>query len=270
MNRAQALKILGLSEPASLDEIKKAYRGLASIHHPDKNPENKKQAEERFKEITSAYEVLTKPQKETGGPSFSDVFSDFEKMFSGRFKFTGGRQSSSAQVPPKIKIPTERVFRMQDVEVSVPVDIEAVLLRTPIEVKLELDCVCSTCLGDRASWFPCKSCGQTGVIVNNTRTPMGNFVTQQACPTCSGQGWVRAAHCKTCKDRLVYKRVKQVSFTIPPDFLLGSKLKLGGAGMEGWNCKHSDLVINPRIDIPDYSTLTEEERTRLLELLGKK
>jgi molecular chaperone DnaJ len=270
MNREEALKILGLKGAPEEQEIKKAYRSLAAIHHPDKNG-GSKVSEEQFKKIAVAYETLTNPEKKN--PQFGpgpDPFAEFAKTFTGgRFHFSGPNRADQAKVQ-KLKKPSERIFRMQDVELVVSVDVETLLLREPIDLNLQVECCCSECLSNSDNWHGCDTCQQAGSVITNTQTPVGNFVTQQPCSVCSGYGWVNKNHCKICKDKLVYVKQKKVSFKIPPDFKSGGKVRLSGAGMEGWNCPPSALIINPRLDIPDYSSLSEDDAKKLKEILGKK
>lgn len=267
MSKKEALSLLGLSGDPSEQEIKKAYRKLATEHHPDKNSGNK-ESEEKFKKVTAAYETLTKPQQQQRGQP-QDFNDQFERFFhGGSFKFSTGQKAQSKR--PPVKRPSERVIKLEGAELSVQVDIESLLLRTPIELKLQIECCCKDCLGNPEDWFPCDSCKQVGYVSFHTNTPIGSFTQEQVCNVCHGNGWVNKRSCKTCRDRLVHFKDKVITFSIPSDFKHGQKIKLDGAGREGWNCPAGDLIINPRFTIPDYSTLSEDDRKALAEMLGKK
>lgn len=275
MNKNEAFSILGLKQGATEADIKKAYRKLANQYHPDKNQGNK-ESEDTFKKVTSAYEFLTKPQTQNNQRP-EDFFNNFHEFFSsGNFRFNyGGNRSDSRQGSTKVRRnvqpnPNQRVLRLDHVEISVQIDIESLLLRTPISINLKLECCCKDCLSNKEIWSPCQTCNQVGYTSVTTTTPIGLFTQEQICQVCHGNGWVSRSHCKTCKDKIIYFKEKVVNFTIPSDYKYGNKIRLSSAGREGWNCQAADLIINPRYVIPDYSTLSEEDKKSLTDLLGKK
>jgi len=258
MDLNEAYKTLELKIGASAEEVKKAYRRLAALHHPDKN-QGSKDSEDKFKKISEAYESITKPQPERQvPPGFNDTFND--SFFN--FGFRGPPE------PVKKKSPPKSVIRMHNAEIAVPVDILNVLLRSPIEVRISADCACTDCLSDEAGWSVCQNCSQTGVISRVIRIAVGNIRQQHDCTVCKGTGWVYAKNCKTCKGKLIYFKEKILSVTFPKEYKSGS-LRLPNGGREGWNAPASDLIINPILKIPDYSTLSAADKAKLASILDK-
>src|SRR6476660_305598 len=178
-------EILGVSKSASADEIKKAYRKLAREYHPDRNPGNAS-AEESFKDVQGAYDVLSDPEKRkqydtfgstNGRPGPTNVdFGDFDlgDIFGGLFGSGRGREQA------------QRGQRGSDVEVEVRISFEDALkgLQTTVPVTLEL--ACHTCHGTGAApgTAPkrCPNCEGSGVVA----TSQGLFALQQPCPLCHG------------------------------------------------------------------------------------
>lgn len=227
--------ILGVSRGASSDEIKKAYRKLAHQYHPDKNPGDRS-AEERFKEISEAYEILGHPEKRQAydrfgfaGPGrglegfegfesgFGSIFDDiFEGFFGGRT----GRSPRGAQ-------------RGADLRYNLEIRFEEAATGTEKEITVPRLETCSTCRGSgaRAGSRPvvCKACRGTGHV----RFSQGFLTVSQTCGHCRGEGRVIEQPCQTCRGLGQAKAERVLTVKIPPGVETGTRLKLAGEGEAG-------------------------------------
>ncbi len=230
---------LGVSKNASADEIKKAYRKLVREFHPDKNPGNA-EAESRFKEVQTAYDVLSDPDKRKqydvmgsangrpggfspGGTTFD--FGDFDlgDIFGGLF---GGRGGAGAQ--------PQRGQRGNDVEVEVRVSFEDALRGVQTTVPVQLELACHTCHGTGAAPgtapVTCPQCNGTGVVA----TSQGLFALQQPCPRCRGMGSIVEKPCPTCHGSGRERRTKRYTVKIPAGVKDGTRIRLKGKGEAGY------------------------------------
>ena len=248
---------LGVSKTATADEIKKAYRKLARKYHPDTNSGDEK-AEERFKEVQQAYDILgddaKRKQYDTfgsgngrpGQPGGFDV-GDFDLgdifggLFGGRGRggAGGGRQQ---QQPP-------RGQRGSDAEVPVRISFDDSLkgLQTTVPVTLELHC--SICHGTGAApgTAPtrCPECSGSGVVA----TSQGLFALQQPCPRCRGNGSIVEKPCQTCRGSGRERRTKRYTVRIPAGVKDGTRIKLKGKGEAGFSGGASgDLYVVTKVD----------------------
>jgi molecular chaperone DnaJ len=241
---------LGVAKNASADEIKKAYRKLVREVHPDKNPGNA-EAEARFKEVQSAYDVLSDPEKrkqydrfgstngQAGrGPTNVD-FTDFDlgDIFGGLFN--RGR----AQQQP------QRGQRGNDVEVEVRVSFEDSLRGLQTQVGVQLELACHTCHGTGAAPgtapVRCPQCEGSGVVA----TSQGLFALQQPCPRCHGMGTIVETPCATCHGNGRERRTKRYTVKIPAGVRDGTRIKLKGKGEAGWGgAAAGDLYVVTRVE----------------------
>ncbi|MBD0291690.1 MAG: DnaJ domain-containing protein, partial [Thermoleophilia bacterium] len=236
--------ILGVSKSASQDEIKKAYRKLARQYHPDRNPDDAS-AEERFKEIQTAYDVLGDSEKRKqydegprvfgGGPNggwnvdwsgnLGDLgdLGDLSDLLGGMF---GGRTRRA----PRHE---ERGQRGRDVEVEVNVSFEDSLRGATTRIPVELEAACPTCRGTGAepgtSPVVCPECRGRGVISES----QGLFALSQPCPRCRGNGTVVEKPCRTCGGSGRRRRTKRYTVKIPAGVKDGTRIKLKGKGEPG-------------------------------------
>jgi molecular chaperone DnaJ len=221
--------ILGVAREASPEELKKAYRRLVRDLHPDVNPDPAVQ--ERFKEITAAYEILSDPEKrqryDAGGDqmggfgSFGDIFEAF---------FGGGMGMGS-------RGPRTRARRGADVPVRVTLDLKETAFGTTREVSFESAVICTTCAGEGTAngTHPerCATCQGRGEVSQVTRSFLGQVMTSRPCPRCGGAGTVIAHPCATCNgDGRVPKR-RTLTVKIPAGVEHGMRIRLTGEGEAG-------------------------------------
>jgi len=241
-------EVLKVSRSASPDEIKKAYRKLAMQHHPDKNP-NKKEAEEHFKEISEAYEVLSDPAKRqrydqfghagvkssfgpggfdfvrdfTHGTDFQDIFGDIfgGGMFEDFFGRSSGRRAST------------RAARGADLRFDLEISFEESVFGGEREITLPISQECGVCHGSGCepgkNKETCKRCGGHGVVI----AASGFFRIQQDCPACGGRGEVITHPCRNCRGTGMVKNRQRLSIKIPAGVETGSRLRLAGKGEGG-------------------------------------
>ena len=259
-------EILGVPKSASQDEIKKAYRKLARQHHPDRNPGDKA-AEERFKEIQGAYDVLGDPGKRkeydqlgsrifTGGGNRGGNFQwsgnvgdlgdlgDLSDLLGGMFggtTFGGGRRTGSARAG-------RRAERGRDVAVTVNVSFEDSLRGVTTKIPVELETACSVCKGSGAepgtTPIICPQCRGRGVVSED----QGFFALSQPCPRCGGNGTVVEKPCRNCGGSGRERRTKRYTVKIPAGVKDGTQIRLKGKGEAGVaGGPAGDLIVTTRV-----------------------
>ena len=244
-------QVLGVVKNATQAEIKKAYRKLAQKFHPDANP-GSKEAEERFKEISAAYDVVGDEDKRKrydqvrdmaasgfgagagggfpggdfpggGRVRFEDLgdMGDLGDLFGGLFG--GGRRGRSRS----------RVVHGADLETDVRITFEEAMAGTTVPVRIQGPAPCSTCGGSGAapgsSPVTCPQCGGTGEITVN----QGFFQMEQPCPRCSGTGRAIEQVCPTCRGTGSERRTRSFQVKVPAGVKDRARIKLGGRGEPG-------------------------------------
>lgn len=236
-------EILGVSRNVDQDELKRAYRRLARKYHPDVNKEPG--AEEHFKEINRAYEVLSEPEMRArydrfgeagvagaagagGFQDFGDMggFADiFESFFSG---FSGGVGGRSARRGP---------VRGDDLRLDLKLDFKEAVFGGEKEIKISHSETCGTCNGSGAKPGTrprtCSTCSGSGQVRRATRTPFGSFTQVSACPTCGGTGEVVEDRCEVCGGSGQTQESKKLKITIPAGVDNGTRLRVSGEGDAG-------------------------------------
>jgi molecular chaperone DnaJ len=249
-------EVLGVPKTASADEIKKAYRRLAREHHPDRNPGDA-EAEERFKEVQDAYDVLSDAEKRAqydrlgprmfsrgpagGGFTWSGNvgdLGDLGDLFGGLFGRMGGASARGRS----------RGERGADVGVAVNLSFEDSLGGLTTKIPVELEAACSTCGGSGAEpgTTPtiCPECRGRGV----TSEDEGFFAFSRPCPRCGGNGTVVEKPCRTCKGAGRERRTKRYSVKIPAGVRDGTQIRLKGKGEAGIGGGPSgDLIVTTRV-----------------------
>lgn len=254
-------EVLGVGKNADKEEIKKAYRKLAVKYHPDRNPGNK-EAEEKFKEATEAYEVLSDEQKRPiydqygfagldgmgggGGQGYSHAFHDFSDLFGGMgggfgdiFEnfFGGGSRRSHASDNDGASL-----------RYDLQIDFKEAVYGCKKEIHFKHKEACPECHGTGgapgSSRKTCPTCRGTGQI----RRSAGFFSVQQPCPTCGGKGTTIDRPCPSCRGSGVYDKAKSMTITIPAGVDDGKRIVIHGMGDAGTNGGSTgDLIVVIRV-----------------------
>jgi molecular chaperone DnaJ len=246
MNRAQQrdfYEVLGVTKAAPIDDIKTAYRKAAMQWHPDRNPENKEEAEVRFRECTEAYSVLSDPQKRqiydtyghaglarAGGPSdFNEtIFQDFHDIFGDFFGFEdlfgGGRRGGRS-----------RVQRGADLRYDMTLTFEEASMGINTTIRVPRQEYCESCNGTGAKKgtgvVACQTCGGRGQLVYQ----QGFFTINRTCPACQGAGQIVKERCPDCRGQGRVDRERTIELRIPPGVDTGTRLRVQGEGEPGPN-----------------------------------
>ncbi len=242
-------EVLGIQKGASEDEIKKAYKKLARKYHPDMNPGDKK-AEEKFKEVNEANEVLSDPEKKArydqfgfagvdpnygagagggaygGGFDFGDLGDIFGSFFGGGF---GGGQRRNPNAPQ----------RGESIRASVSVSFTEAAFGCEKSVTLERSEQCPTCKGNGCApgTTPeiCPDCHGTGTVQTRRQTPMGVFASNGPCRKCGGTGRLIHQPCPDCRGTGAVRKRKTIKVAIPAGIDHGQTISLRGQGNAGKN-----------------------------------
>ena len=234
-------EVLGVPKTAPDDEIKKAYRKLAREYHPDRNPGDA-DAEERFKDVQTAYDTLSDPEKRraydsfgtagpggfpgggAGGVRFEDIdLGDLGDLLGGMFG--GGARRQGARAP----------IRGDDLETRVRISFEDSLEGVQVRVPVEAETVCHVCHGTGAepgtSPIVCPQCGGRGVVSDS----QGLFAFSQPCPRCQGNGAIVEKPCKNCRGSGRERTTKRYAVKVPAGARSGTRIRLKGKGEAGRN-----------------------------------
>ena len=276
--------VLGVSRDADADTLKQAYRRMARQYHPDINKEPG--AEDRFKEIGRAYEVLSDSQTRArydqfgeaglggaaGAPDMGDMggFADlFETFFQG-FGGPGAGGGRSRRRGPQ---------QGEDLRYDLTVDFHQAVFGQEREIKIPHLETCMTCSGSGAKQgsgpTTCATCGGAGQVRRATRTPFGSFTQVAECPSCSGTGQVIADPCGACGGQGVHQVRKKLRINIPAGVDTGTRLRVSGEGNAGPRGGPSgDLYVfltvksHPRMRRDGLNILSEVKVSYLQAILG--
>lgn len=248
-------KTLGIERTAGADEIKKAYRTLAKKHHPDLNRDNKEEAEEKFKELSEAYEVLIDPQKKqiydqygyegisrqfgrngfswdnfTHAEDISDIFADlfgggrgggsiFDMFFGGSQQRRGSRK---------------RVNRGSDISINLKLNLDEMYSGTTKTIKYARYINCEHCSGtgaeSQSDMKKCPDCNGTGERQYKSQSMFGTVIQVGTCPTCGGEGKIIEKQCKHCAGQGRIKGENSVKVNVPPGVMSNSYMIIEKGG----------------------------------------
>ena len=246
--------ILGVTRGASEEEIKKAFRKLALEHHPDRN--KKDGAEERFKEINEAYQVLSDPKKRvdydrnghagvTGnGATGFDGFENFGGFGDIFDAFFGGRFSTQSR--------TTSARQGADLQYTAAIAFEEAAFGTEKQFEIQRTEICRHCSGARSepgsSPAMCSNCGGTGQVRRAHQSIFGQFVQVVDCATCRGAGRVITQPCSSCLATGRERRKRKLAVSIPAGIEDGTQIRLTGEGEPGTNNgRPGDLYVSVRV-----------------------
>ena len=252
--------ILGVSRNASEDDLKKAFRKLAFQYHPDRNKEAS--AEEKFKEINEAYQVLSDPEKRSqydrfghaglgGSASAGDGFggfSGFGDIFDSFFGGSGFGGSTRSRNSAR---------RGSDLQVTMTVEFEDAVFGTEKDFEVNRTESCSKCRGSKSepgsSVSNCGTCGGSGQVRKAQQSVFGQFVQVADCGSCRGQGKVVSDPCTQCRGQGRERAKRKLAVTIPPGIEEDTQIRLTNEGEHGINGgPPGDLYIAFRIEEHEY------------------
>ncbi len=277
MTKRDYYEILGINRDANTDEIKKAYRQAAMKYHPDRNPNNK-DAEDKFKEATEAYEVLNDTEKRQrydrfghegmrpgmdfhGFRDVNDIFVNFQDIFGQAFggsifgdAFNQGRGRGRG---------TFNGIPGSDLKIRLKLELEEIATGVEKKLKVKRYVSCDTCRGSGAkagsSKTTCHVCNGTGEIRQVSRSVFGQFVNISTCNQCQGEGQVIKEHCSTCRGEGRVQGETTIKVNIPAGISEGNYIQLDGQGNVGQRGGPAgDLIV-----------LIEEERHQIFVRNGE-
>ncbi|AVX20006.1 MULTISPECIES: molecular chaperone DnaJ [Carboxydocella] len=291
MSKRDYYEVLGVGRNATEEEIKKAYRKLSKKYHPDLNPGDKS-AEEKFKEINEAYEVLSDPQKRAAYDQFGHAgaqgfggqggFGDFqggfggfgaEEIFGDIFDMFFGGGSRKRQGPQ----------RGSDLSAEIELTFEEAAFGTTKTIEIPRTETCEICHGTGAKpgtgQRTCPTCNGTGQqqIVQNT--PFGRFIQSRPCQTCAGQGKIIEQPCQHCHGKGRVRKLRKITVNIPAGVDSGTRVRKAGEGEAGlrggppgdlylivrvkphkiFRREHNDVVMKLNISFPQAALGDEVE-----------
>ncbi|HTU94825.1 MAG TPA: molecular chaperone DnaJ [Solirubrobacteraceae bacterium] len=246
-DRPDYYKTLGVGKNASEEEIKKAYRKLARQYHPDTNQGDKK-AEERFKEISQAHDVLSDPDKrkaydrggflggfgQPGGGGFENVAGNFSDILSNLFGGGGGGAAGGTAGRGSARAGRPRQQRGRDLETEVSLTFDQAVNGAQVPLAVPTSSPCPTCRGSGAkpgtSPRVCPVCNGRGLEAQS----QGIFSMSQPCSNCHGSGTVIDDPCPTCQGSGAQRSVKRMRVNVPAGVKDGSRIRLAGKGEPGF------------------------------------
>ena len=265
-NKRDYYEVLGVDKNVSEEDLKKAYRKLAKKYHPDANPDNKKEAEEKFKEVSEAYETLSDPQKRrmydqfgpdgpqgfggsAGGPGggyysytgsgfngfsgfdgFESDFGDIGDIFS---SFFGGGSGFGSRTRQRSSGPKKG----RDLKYNLDVTFEEAYSGVKKEITIMREEECPTCHGTKAKpgtkTSTCAACHGSGRVTQTVSTILGQMQTTKTCPECGGEGTKIEEKCTDCKGKGTIRKTVKIKISIPAGIDNDQTIVLKGEGESG-------------------------------------
>ena len=261
MAKRDYYEVLGVDRGADESDVKKAYRRLAMKYHPDRNPDDAN-AEERFKEATEAYQVLTDDEKRqrydqfghagvdaaAGGGFGTGGFTDIGDIFGEVFGDIFGNGSGRARTATR---------RGADLRYTLDLTLEQAVGGDSVDIRVPVLATCEDCGGSGAapgtSPTVCPDCNGRGQI----RVSQGFFSLQQTCPRCRGTGRIILDPCRTCGGHGRVERQKTLAVKVPPGVDTGDRIRLSGEGEAGANgAPPGDLYV--QVDVAEHPIFTRD------------
>ena len=238
-------EVLGVQKGASADEIRKAYRAAARKYHPDVNPDNREEAEAKFKEVGEAYNVLSDPQKReiydrygeaglnggagNGGVDFGGMGGNLGDLFEVFFSGVGGAGGRAQN----------DVRRGNDLRIDVSMTLEECFAGATKELRVPALLTCKTCSGSGSAPGStpqtCVQCSGSGRVREVRNTFFGQFVQEAPCSRCNGRGKIITNPCQTCRGEGRVRDERKVTVSIPAGVDEGDRVRVVGAGEDGQN-----------------------------------
>lgn len=261
--------VMGLGRDASDEDIKRAFRKLALEYHPDRN--KKVGAEERFKEINEAYQVLSDSKKRTDYDQFghNGGGGNGARGFDGYDNFGGFGDIFDAFFGGGTRTRTSSAKRGADLQFSMTVEFEEAVFGSEKEFDVQRIEVCSGCRGSKAesgsSPTMCANCGGTGQVRRAHQSIFGQFVQVTDCATCRGEGRTIGDPCKTCAGTGKERHKRKLVVLVPAGIETGTHIKLTGEGEAGSNGgPPGDLYVSVRVK--DHDIFTRDNDDLLYEM----
>ena len=231
--------ILGVSKSADADELKRAYRKLAMQHHPDRNPGDKS-AEQKFKELNEAYDVLKDEQRRAAYDRYGHAAFETGSRGPGDFGFAGGFTGGFADIFEEMfgamggaRRGQSAPNRGSDLRYNLEVGLEEAYRGKQTTIRVATFAHCDTCKGSGADAgtrpATCRTCQGHGRV----RAQQGFFTVERTCPTCQGAGHIIDKPCKPCGGQGRVRREKTLAVNIPPGVEDGTRIRLAGEGEVG-------------------------------------
>jgi molecular chaperone DnaJ len=245
-------KILELDKNASIDDIKKSYRKLAMMYHPDRN--QSPDAENKFKDIAEAYDVLSNPEKKNNYDNYGSTDSNGSFSFNFGDFFNFGDMFNQA---------FDRQYKRQkkgtDLRIKISISIEDVIHGLSKKIKYKRKTVCNSCKGIGGSGEQnCMGCNGSGTKYKVQNTPFGQIRQEMTCNICMGKGKIIANKCKSCTGEGLVIKDEEIDITIPAGLRNGMQLSMSKQGNEIPDGIPGDLFI-----------LVEEKQDSLFKREGR-
>ncbi|MFC1802272.1 molecular chaperone DnaJ [Patescibacteria group bacterium] len=244
-------KTLGIEKNASKDEIKKAFRKLAHKYHPDKDGGN----EDKFKEVSEAYSVLSDEKKrseyDTYGKTFGGNGGGAGQGFGGFGSAQGFQDFDLGDIFGDMFGGGRRVKRGNDISIDIEISFEDSIFGTERKVMITKNSTCSDCQGSGAKsgskLEKCSACNGNGKVHETKRSMLGTFSTVRECGECLGNGEVPKEKCSECRGQGIYKKQEEIMIKIPAGISEGEMIRLTGAGEAISGGISGDLYIKVRV-----------------------